>query len=101
MKQLHVLSAGLLALGLCYVNATNLDSGSYKFAKYTLGSMLADNGDYTKQSPPEINDDGSAITPAQKAIKKNSPDTDDGLTDQNPDTSDLNNETPDTDNEED
>lgn len=101
MKQLHVLSAGLLALGICYVNATNLDSGSYKFAKYTLGSMLADNGDYTKQSPPAIGDDEANMTPAQKAMKGNSPDTDAGVTDQNPDTSDMNDDSTDTDNEED
>ncbi len=99
MKRLHVISTGVLALGLCCVNAANLESGSYKFAKYSLGSMLADSGDYSDPNQPAIADDAPPTSPANKAMKGNTPDTDAGATEPGADTSDMNND--DTDNEED
>ena len=59
MKQLKILCAGVIALGICYLNAQN-QSSNYTIAKYSLASIIA-------LSESDVSDDQS---PAAKAMKK-------------------------------
>ncbi len=88
MKQLKVLSVGLIALGLCTVNAGNLNN-----INYTSRCIVDD------QQEVEVQLDDPAATPAQKAMKGNPP-ADDTSGSAEADTSDMNNDET-TDNEED
>ena len=64
MKQLKILCAGVIALGICYLNAQN-QSSNYTIAKYSLASIIALSE--SDVSEVDVSDDQS---PAAKAMKK-------------------------------
>ncbi len=74
MKQLYLLAAGVLTLGVCYLNAAKQNS-SYTIAKYSLASIVA----LSEEDPSDV--DASTDqdqSPAGKALKKgNTTQTDD------------------------
>ena len=81
MKQLQILSVGILALGLCSVNAINYESTKY------LPRCIVDDD----QSDDSSEKEAAPTTPVQRAAKGNLPGNDDLAPNTEDDTSDLNN----------
>ncbi len=74
MKQIYVMSLGVLALCFCNAGVRSFEKSVCQMSDCFMGSMLADNQDSGTESPA---DDGStANTPAGKAIKGKNPSAD-------------------------
>jgi hypothetical protein len=74
MKQIYVISLGVIALGLCNANIESLEKSAYQVGSCFMGSMLADNQEITTE--PQADEGSNANSPAGKAIKGKNPQPD-------------------------